>query len=59
MTSVPYHRETIQLIYIAKSIDWFLYDGEYWSLTFIESDLKIRILKIQTFSEAPTNYISP
>ena len=30
-TSVDHHIETSQLICI-KSIDWFLYDGQHWSL---------------------------
>ena len=28
-TNVPHHIETSQLICIAKSTDWFLYDGEH------------------------------
>ena len=31
-TNVPHHIETSQLILHCKSIDWFLYDGEHWSL---------------------------
>ena len=31
-TNVPHYIETSQLICRAKSINWFLYDGEHWPL---------------------------
>ena len=31
-TNVSHYIETSQLICIAKSINWFLYDGEHWPL---------------------------